>query len=68
MFLYGLEEVGEDGFCGIEGTEEVDVDDGFEGVRGELAERGEEIACCAAAVVVVSMGYGGWRGQGWVRT
>ena len=45
----GVEEVGEGGFEGVVGAEDVDVDDGFEGVGAELGDGGEEIACCAGA-------------------
>ena len=45
----GFQEVGQDGFDGVVGAEDVDVDHGFEGVGGELGEWGEEIACCSGA-------------------
>ena len=48
----GGDEVGEGGFEGVVGAEDVDVDDGFEGVGGELVDGGEEIACCAGAGVM----------------
>lgn len=45
----GVDEVREGGFEGVVGAEDVDVDDGFEGVGAELGDGGEEIACCAGA-------------------
>ena len=45
----GGDEVGEGGFEGVVGAENVDVDDGFEGVGAELVDGGEEVACCSSA-------------------
>jgi hypothetical protein len=45
----GYEEVRDDGFEGVVGAEDVDVDYRFEGVGGEFLEGGEEVACCAGA-------------------
>jgi hypothetical protein len=53
----GLEEVGERRFEGVVGAEDVDVDYGFEGVRGEAGEWGEEVACCAGTVGPISVSY-----------
>lgn len=50
--------MGQHGFGGVVGAEHVDVDDGFEGVGGELGEGREKIACCAGA--------GGGKGGGWL--
>ena len=47
----GCDEVGESGFEGVVGAEDVDVHDGFEGVGAELGDWGEEVAGCAGAVV-----------------
>lgn len=46
----GVEEVGETGFEGVVGAEDVDIYYGFEGVGRELGERGEEVACCSGSV------------------
>ena len=46
----GCDEVGESGFEGVVGAEDVDVHDGFEGVGAELGDGGEEVAGCAGAV------------------
>ena len=54
-FGSGVEQVRQRGFEGVVGAEDVDVYDAFEGVAGELGYGGEEIACCAGAVVGVSM-------------
>lgn len=42
--------MGEGGFEGVVGAEDVDVDDGFEGVGAELSYGSEKVACCAGAV------------------
>ena len=45
----GGDEVGNGGFEGVVGAQDVDVHDGFEGVGAELVDGGEEVACCAGA-------------------
>jgi hypothetical protein len=45
-----VEEVGEAGFGGVVGAQDVDVDYGFEGVGGEVGDGGEEVAGCSGAV------------------
>ncbi len=49
VFAGGFDEVGESGFEGVVGAEDVDVHDGFEGVGAELVDGGEEVACCSGA-------------------
>ena len=41
--------MGECGFEGVVGAQDVDVDDGFHGVGTEGGDGGEEVACCAGA-------------------
>ena len=41
--------MGEGGFEGVVGAEDVDVEDGFEGVGAELVDGGEEVACGSRA-------------------
>ena len=48
----GCDEVGQGSFEGVVGAEDVDVDDGFEGVGGELIDGGEEVACCAGTATL----------------
>ena len=55
VFLDGGEEVGEADFGDVVAAEEVDVDDGFHRVGGELGEGGEEVACCAGSGSIISM-------------
>lgn len=45
----GGKKVGEDGFDGVVGAEDVNVDDGFEGIEGEVGDGGEEVACCSGS-------------------
>lgn len=45
----GGHEVGEGCFEGVVGAEDVNVDDGFEGVGGEGGYWREEVACCSGA-------------------
>ena len=46
----GFDEGRQAGFDRVVGADDVDVDNGLEGVGGELRHRGEEIACGAGAV------------------
>lgn len=55
VFVDGGQEVGEADFGGVVGAEEIDVDDRFHGVGGELGQRREEVACCAGAGGIISM-------------
>ena len=50
MFLCRLHEVREAEFGDVVGAEDVDVHDGFKGIRGELGEGCEEVSCCSSAV------------------
>ena len=56
----GGDEVGESGFEGVVGAENVDVHDGFEGVGAELGDWGEEVAGCTGAVGGGSVNGGFW--------
>ena len=51
----GGDEVGESGFEGVVGAENVDVHDRFEGVGAELGDWGEEVAGCAGAESMMRM-------------
>jgi hypothetical protein len=44
------EEVGDGGLDGVEGAEDVDVDDALEGVGAQAVDGGDEVSCCAGAV------------------
>ncbi len=54
----GAEEVGEGCLQGVVGAQDVDVEDGFEGVGGEGEEGGEEVAGCSCAVFASISQYG----------
>lgn len=46
----GADEMWECGFEGVVRAEDIDVDDGFHSVGGELGDGGEEISCCACSI------------------
>lgn len=53
--LSGFEKVGDSGSQGVIGAYHVNVDDGFEGVRGDAYYWGEEVPCCAGTEFSLSL-------------